>query len=184
MPEINLLGADASIDFYWRPRVERSGGKATTKRFNGTKDSWTFRAQSFVNHRHQGKWEMRHVFQTGYELVVDQDELMTEFQTLAPQDAPICFRQAVIGLGSQCGLASCENNVSSDVYLAFRDLISDYYWDTWQTWERHLAGIRSRNKRQQQKQAHHNSSTNNTSATFARAAPVESSIAKRTSGKM
>ncbi|KAF9149067.1 hypothetical protein BG015_009152 [Linnemannia schmuckeri] len=174
MPEINLIGSDVSMDFYWRPRVERSGGKpmqahyidetlfvhgliapdhfshwlyngmmplySTIKRFNGTKDSWTFRARSFVNHGHQGKWEMRHVFQTGYELVVDQDELTTEFQTLPPQNAPICFRQAVIGLGSQCGLVGCENNIPSDVYSDFRDLISDYYWRTPQTWERHLAG--------------------------------------------
>jgi hypothetical protein len=82
---------------------------------------------------------MRHVFQTGYELVLGQEELTSEFQTLPPQDAPICFRQAVIGLGSQCALIGCEYNIPSDVYLAFRDLISDYYWRTPQTWESHLA---------------------------------------------
>ncbi|KAG0293340.1 hypothetical protein BGZ96_002995 [Linnemannia gamsii] len=174
MPELNLNGADRTVDAYWRPRVERSGRSkalrahyvdetlfvhglvapnhfshwlyngmlplySTTKKFNGTKDSWTLRTRSLINHGKQGKWEMRHVFQTGYELVLSQDELTTEFQTLPPQDAPICFRQAVIGLGSQCGLASCEYNFPSEVYLAFRDLISDYYWRTPQTWERHLA---------------------------------------------
>lgn len=116
-----------------------SNDNSATKKFNGTKDSWTLKTRSLINHGRQGKWEMRHVFQTGYELVLNQEELMTEFQTLPPQDAPICFRQAVIGLGSQCGLTSCEYNIPSDVYQAFRDLISDYYWRTPQIWERHLA---------------------------------------------
>ncbi|KAG0356418.1 hypothetical protein BGX24_006429, partial [Mortierella sp. AD032] len=77
---------------------------STMKRFGGTKNSWLFRLNSdFYDHdiKYQGKWEMRHVFQTGLELVILKEELSTDFQTLPPADAPICFRQAVIGLGSQ-----------------------------------------------------------------------------------
>ncbi|KAF9089305.1 hypothetical protein BGX29_012122 [Mortierella sp. GBA35] len=114
---------------------------STTKQFNGTKDSWTFRAKGLYNDNNsnrQGKWEMDHVFQTGLELVLSQDELATDFQTLPPEDAPICFRTAVIGLGNQCALYSCEVNIPAEVYGSFRDVVSDYYWRTPQTWERHL----------------------------------------------
>ncbi|KAG0277198.1 hypothetical protein BGZ95_006334 [Linnemannia exigua] len=47
------------------------------------------------------RWEMSHVMQTGLELVFRKGELSTDFQTPPPADAPICFRQAVIGLSSQ-----------------------------------------------------------------------------------
>lgn len=81
---------------------------------------------------------MRHVFQTGFELVLSQDQLVTDFQMLPPDDAPVCFRSAVVGLGDQCALAYCELNIPTEVYSSFRDVVSDYYWRTPQTWERHL----------------------------------------------
>ncbi|KAG0364615.1 hypothetical protein BGX24_004520, partial [Mortierella sp. AD032] len=114
---------------------------STMKRYGGTKDSWTLKVNSYYrdhNTKNQGKWEMRHIFQTGFELVLIEDELATEFQTLPPSDAPICFRQAVIGLGSQCALGYCEKNIPSDVYHSFRDVIADYYWKTPDTWQRHI----------------------------------------------
>ncbi|KAG0277195.1 hypothetical protein BGZ95_006331 [Linnemannia exigua] len=114
---------------------------STMKRYGGTKASWTFKVNSHYNEyntKRQGKWEMRHVFQTGFELVLLEDELATEFQTLPPSDAPICFRQAVIGLGSQCALGYCEKNIPSDIYHSFRDVIADYYWKTPDTWQRHI----------------------------------------------
>jgi hypothetical protein len=85
-----------------------------------------------------GEWEMEHFFETGKELVLSQIELSTPFQTLPPEDTPICFQRAVIGLGSQCGLVYCENNTPTEIYKAFRDEISEYYWSTPQTWERHV----------------------------------------------
>lgn len=110
------------------------------KRFGGTKDSWTFRAGRFYYDPlgRMGTWEMDHFIETGKELVLSQTELATPFQTLPPEDTPICFQRAVIGLGSQCGLVYCENNTPAEVYKAFRDDISEYYWSTPQTWERHV----------------------------------------------
>ncbi|KAG0277194.1 hypothetical protein BGZ95_006330 [Linnemannia exigua] len=114
---------------------------STMKRFNGTKDSWSFKVNSYYNEhnpKNQGRWEMRHIFPTGFELVLLKEELVTEFQTLPPSDAPICFRQAVIGLGSQCALEYCEKNIPSDVYHSFRDVIAEYYWKTPDTWRQHI----------------------------------------------
>ncbi|KAF8936068.1 hypothetical protein BGZ58_004629 [Dissophora ornata] len=114
---------------------------STMKRFNGTKHSWTFRGARFARDdiKRQGAWEMGHIFQSGLELVLSQYELSTDFQSLPPSDAPICFRRAVIGLGSQCALNYCENNIPAEVYQSFQDEVADYYWRTPQTWERHLA---------------------------------------------
>jgi hypothetical protein len=81
---------------------------------------------------------MEHFFQTGKELVLSQAEMSTPFQTLPPSDAPICFQRAVIGLGSQCALVYCENNIPAEIYKAFREAIADYYWSSTQTWSRHL----------------------------------------------
>ncbi|KAG0351493.1 hypothetical protein BGX24_007839, partial [Mortierella sp. AD032] len=52
---------------------------STMKRYGGTKDSWTLKVNSFYNDniKNKGKWEMRHVFQTGFELVLSEDELAT-----------------------------------------------------------------------------------------------------------
>ncbi|KAF9102016.1 hypothetical protein BGX29_005005, partial [Mortierella sp. GBA35] len=114
---------------------------STMKRFNGTKDSWTFLAGvTFydLEYKRSKGWEMGHVFQTGFELVLSQDQLVTDFQMLPPDDAPVCFRSAVIGLGNQCALPHCEFNIPAEIYPSFRDVVSDYYWRTPQTWERHL----------------------------------------------
>ncbi|KAF8937994.1 hypothetical protein BGZ47_008761 [Haplosporangium gracile] len=132
---------------------------STMKRFNGTKDSWTFLAEYIYydpENKGSGGWEMRQVF-TGFELVPSQDQLVTDFQMLPPSDAPVCFRSAVVGLGSQCALPYCEFNIPAEVYSSFRDVVSDYYWRTPQRWERHL-GIRQESidaiaKIQQQQQA-------------------------------
>ncbi|CAO3568672.1 unnamed protein product [Mortierella alpina] len=113
---------------------------STMKRFGGTKNSWTFRGARF--HRdsidRQGTWEMGHFFQTGKELVLSQAEMSTPFQTLPPSDAPICFQRAVIGLGSQCALSYCENNIPTEIYKAFREEIAEYYWSSPQAWSKHL----------------------------------------------
>ncbi|GJJ76129.1 hypothetical protein EMPS_08488 [Entomortierella parvispora] len=113
---------------------------STMKRFGHTRDSWTFRAARFWADPidRQGTWEMDHFFQTGRELVLREEELSTSFQTLPPKDAPICFRRAVIGLGSQCALGYCEKNIPTEVYKAFRDEIADFYWKTPLTWQSHL----------------------------------------------
>ncbi|KAG0337208.1 hypothetical protein BG004_007741 [Podila humilis] len=114
---------------------------STMKRFGATKDSWTMRAARFAwdDIKRQGDWEMDHFFYTGKELVLTQYELATDFQTLPPSDAPICFKRAVIGLGSQCALDYCERNIPTEVYQSFRDEIADHYWKTPETWSRHLA---------------------------------------------
>ncbi|KAF9353057.1 hypothetical protein BGX26_009156 [Mortierella sp. AD094] len=114
---------------------------STMKRFGGTKDSWTFRAGHFRfdPEDRMGTWEMDHFFRSGKELVLRQAELSTPFQSLPPADAPVCFKRAVIGLGSQCALHYCEKNIPAEVYQSFRDEIAEYYWGTAQIWEKHLA---------------------------------------------
>ncbi|ORZ08285.1 hypothetical protein BCR41DRAFT_147789 [Lobosporangium transversale] len=82
---------------------------------------------------------MDHFFYTGKEIVLHLEEVATAFQTLPPSDAPICFKRAVIGLGSQCALSYCENNIPAEVYKAFRDEIADHYWGTPGRWDSHLA---------------------------------------------
>ncbi|KAF9123256.1 hypothetical protein BGW39_009139, partial [Mortierella sp. 14UC] len=114
---------------------------STMKRFGGTKNSWLLKLNSdYFDHdiKYQGKWEMRHFFHTGFELVLRREELVTDFQTPPPSDAPICFRQAVIGLGSQCALGYCEKNIPSEIYHSFRDFLADFYWRTPLTWQRHI----------------------------------------------
>ncbi|KAF9941267.1 hypothetical protein BGZ67_005502 [Mortierella alpina] len=117
---------------------------STMKRFGGTKNSWTFRGGRFKYDPidRQGAWEMDHFFETGKELVLSQAEMSTPFQSLPPADAPICFRRAVIGLGSQCALSYCENNIPAEIYKGFREEISEYYWSSPETWERHLVNAR------------------------------------------
>ncbi|KAF9146976.1 hypothetical protein BG015_011438 [Linnemannia schmuckeri] len=133
---------------------------STMKRFGGTKDSWTLRAARYQGDPidRQGTWEMDHFFQTGKELVLSQAEMSTPFQTLPPSDAPICFQRAVIGLGSQCALSYCENNIPAEIYKRFREEIAEYFWSTSDTWSKHLKNaqeaINSRWKRQEQE---HNS---------------------------
>ncbi|KAF9914604.1 hypothetical protein BX616_007937 [Lobosporangium transversale] len=113
---------------------------STMKRFGGTKDSWSLRAGRFKYDpiERQGSWEMEHFFQSGKELVLNKEEISTAFQSLPPADAPICFRRAVIGLGSQCALDYCEHNIPTEVYKHFRDEIAQYYWSTPQVWQNHL----------------------------------------------
>ncbi|KAF9573411.1 hypothetical protein EC968_008593 [Mortierella alpina] len=117
---------------------------STMKRFGGTKNSWTFRGGRYKDDPidRQGAWEMDHFFETGKELVLSQAEMTTPFQSLPPADAPICFRRAVIGLGSQCALSYCENNIPAEIYRSFRQEIAEYYWSSPETWERHLANAR------------------------------------------
>ncbi|KAF9178376.1 hypothetical protein BGZ50_007764, partial [Haplosporangium sp. Z 11] len=112
----------------------------TMKRFGATKNSWTFRNGRFAydDVKLQGRWEMEHFFPTGKELVLSQYELATDFQTLPPMDAPICFKRAVIGLGSQCALSYCEKNIPAEVYQSFREELAEYYWDKPETWSKHL----------------------------------------------
>ncbi|KAF9162616.1 hypothetical protein DFQ26_003404 [Actinomortierella ambigua] len=102
------------------------------KRFGATKNSWLFRAPQFeyVDIRRQGGWEMNHFFYTGREIVLQPEEVATDFQTLPPTDAPICFKRAVVGLGNQCALDYCANNIPSEIYQQFRDEIAEYYWRT------------------------------------------------------
>ncbi|KAG0241683.1 hypothetical protein BGW41_005558 [Actinomortierella wolfii] len=117
---------------------------STMKRFNATKNSWLFRGARFSwdDIRRQGKWEMDHFFYTGKEIVLHPEELATPFQTLPPSDAPICFKRAVVGLGSQCALSYCANNIPAEIYKAFRDEIADHYWGTPTRWASHLANHR------------------------------------------
>ncbi|KAG0011265.1 hypothetical protein BGZ80_000805 [Entomortierella chlamydospora] len=117
---------------------------STMKRFGGTKNSWTLRAARYFadDHKRQGKWEMEHFFETGQELVLSQYELSTPFQSLPPPDAPICFRRAVVGLGSQCALVYCARNIPADIYRSFRDEIAKYYWETPSIWQKHLDFMR------------------------------------------
>ncbi|KAF9422280.1 hypothetical protein BGZ76_003815 [Entomortierella beljakovae] len=119
---------------------------STMRQFGGTKDSWTFRPDHYKNDpiERQGTWEMDHFFHTGKELVLTQYEIATSFQSLPPPDAPICFKKAVVGLGSQCALNYCEKNIPTEVYQSFRDEIADYYWKSPQTWQLHL-GMMQRN---------------------------------------
>ncbi|KAG0346354.1 hypothetical protein BG005_000798 [Podila minutissima] len=114
---------------------------STMKRYGATKHSWLFRDARFRwdDIKRQGKWEMDHFFYSGKEIVLHPEEVSTSFQTLPPSDAPICFKRAVIGLGSQCALSYCENNIPVDVYKAFRDEIADHYWRTPDRWATHLA---------------------------------------------
>ncbi|KAF9168977.1 hypothetical protein BGX21_001067 [Mortierella sp. AD011] len=116
----------------------------TMKRFGGTKNSWTLRAARYFmdEHKRQGKWKMEHFFETGQELVLSQYELSTPFQSLPPPDAPICFRRAVVGLGSQCALVYCARNIPADIYRSFRDEIAKYYWETPLIWQKHLGFMR------------------------------------------
>ncbi|KAF9537133.1 hypothetical protein EC957_008791 [Mortierella hygrophila] len=130
---------------------------STMKRFGGTKDSWTFRAGRFFYDPigRMGTWEMDHFFETGKELVLAQSELSTPFQTLPPEDTPICFRRAVIGLGSQCGLDYCENNTPAEVYKTFQEEIAEHYWSTPLTWEKHVKSAQESINRTQEKEQTH-----------------------------
>ncbi|KAF9585433.1 hypothetical protein BGW38_002419 [Lunasporangiospora selenospora] len=114
------------------------------KRFGATKDAWIFRTAKPERDdiKRQGQWEMKHFFHSGRELVLSQYEIATDFQTLPPDDAPICFERAVIGLGSQCSQVYCENNIPVEIYQGFRDEIADYYWQTPQVWQKHLSDSR------------------------------------------
>ncbi|KAF8946951.1 hypothetical protein BGZ47_010862 [Haplosporangium gracile] len=127
---------------------------STMKRFGGTKDSWTFRAgrSHYDPTGRMGAWEMDHFFKTGKELVLAQSELTTPFQTLPPEDTPICFQKAVIGLGSQCGLNYCETNTPAEIYKTFQEEIAEYYWSTPQTWERHVKDAQESINRAQKKE--------------------------------
>ncbi|KAG0251258.1 hypothetical protein DFQ27_008902, partial [Actinomortierella ambigua] len=102
----------------------------TIKRFGAIKNSWLFRAPQFeyVDIRRQGGWEMNHFFYTGREIVLQPEEVATDFQTLPPTDAPICFKRAVVGLGNQCALDYCAKNIPSEIYQQFRDEIAEHYW--------------------------------------------------------
>ncbi|KAG0035620.1 hypothetical protein BGZ82_005205 [Podila clonocystis] len=116
---------------------------STMKRFGGTKTSWLFRgAKVDWGLTQQGGWEMDHFFYTGKELVLSQYEIASDFQSLPPADAPICFERAVVGLGSQCALEFCENNIPTEVYQKFRDEIAEHYWNTTQSWQDHIADSR------------------------------------------
>ncbi|KAG0014755.1 hypothetical protein BGZ82_001662 [Podila clonocystis] len=119
---------------------------STMKRFGATKNSWTMRAARFVwdDITRQGDWEMDHFFYLGKELVLTQHEMATDFQTLPPADAPICFKKAVIGLGSQCALNYCAKNIPAEVYQSFRDEVAEHYWNTPQTWQDHLTSSREK----------------------------------------
>ncbi|KAF9547578.1 hypothetical protein EC957_008234 [Mortierella hygrophila] len=169
LPKVNLLSSDTDSDFFWQPRLQRSWRKVirahyvdetvfvhglTMKRFGGTKNSWTFRAGGFYYDplNRLGAWEMDHFFKTGKELVLDQSELTTPFQTLPPEDTPICFRRAVIGLGSQCGLDYCENNTPTEIYQSFQEEIAEYYWSTPLTWESHVKSAQESINRLQEKE--------------------------------
>ncbi|KAG0243258.1 hypothetical protein BGX31_010980 [Mortierella sp. GBA43] len=171
MPKVNLMSSDEESDVFWQPRLERSWRKVihahfvnetifvhglTMKRFGGTKDSWTLRAGRFRYDPidRQGAWEMDHFFQTGKELVLTQAEMSTPFQSLPPPDAPICFQRAVIGLGSQCALNYCENNIPAEIYNNFRDDIAQYYWSSPLTWEKHLENAREAIERRLGHQKH------------------------------
>ncbi|KAF9293450.1 hypothetical protein BGZ88_005348 [Linnemannia elongata] len=131
---------------------------STMKRFGGTKHSWTFRVKGFYDDLldRRGAWEMDHFFETGKELVLAQSELTTPFQTLPPVDTPICFRRAVIGLGSQCGLSYCENNTPAEIYKTFQEEVAEYYWSTPLTWERHVKSAQESINRTQEKEQSHN----------------------------
>ncbi|KAG9060870.1 hypothetical protein KI688_007939 [Linnemannia hyalina] len=172
LPKVNLMSADAEADVFWQPRLQRSWRNVirahyvnetvfvhgfTMKRFGGTKNSWTFRAGRFSYDPigRMGAWEMDHFFETGKELVLAQSELSTPFQTLPPEDTPICFRRAVIGLGSQCGLDYCENNAPAEVYKSFREEIAEYYWSTPLTWEKHVKNVQESINRTQEKERTH-----------------------------
>ncbi|KAF9217687.1 hypothetical protein BGZ59_001115 [Podila verticillata] len=116
---------------------------STMKRFGATKNSWLFRgARVEWDTTRQGGWEMDHFFYSGKELVLSQFQIATDFQSLPPADAPICFERAVVGLGSQCALEFCENNIPTEVYQSFRDEIAEHYWNTPQRWQDHLTDSR------------------------------------------
>ncbi|KAF9539668.1 hypothetical protein EC957_005128 [Mortierella hygrophila] len=146
LPKVNLMSADAEADVF-----------CTMKRFGGTKNSWTFRAGRFFYDPigRMGAWEMDHFFETGKELVLAQSELSTPFQTLPPEDTPICFRRAVIGLSSQCGLDYCENNAPAEVYKSFQEEIAEYYRPTPLTWEKHVKSAQESINRTQEKEQTH-----------------------------
>ncbi|KAF9908331.1 hypothetical protein EC991_009883 [Linnemannia zychae] len=141
---------------------------STMKRFGGTKNSWLLKLNSeFFNYdiQYQGEWEMRHFFHTGLELVLREEEVATDFQTLPPSDAPICFSRAVIGLGSQCALGYCVKNIPWEIYHSFRDYLADFYWRTPQIWQRHirttmdLIAAAQPNKQQEQQEQQKQQST-------------------------
>lgn len=105
---------------------------------------------------------MDHFFETGKELVFAQSELTTPFQTLPPEDTPICFRRAVIGLGSQCGLDYCENNIPAEINKSFREEIAEYYWSTPLTWDKHVKSAQeSINSADEKEQTHKNGQDKN-----------------------
>ncbi|KAG0093265.1 hypothetical protein BGZ92_006574 [Podila epicladia] len=123
---------------------------STMKRFGATKNSWLFRGVAVDwGLTRQGGWEMDHFFYTGKELVLSQYEIATDFQSLPPADAPICFERAVVGLGSQCALGFCENNIPIEVYQKFRDEIAEHYWNTPQSWHDHIVDSRVMINREQ-----------------------------------
>lgn len=143
------------IDFFLCLSLVRLN-HSTMKRFNGTDRSWVLREgnahNGFYDPKHVGNWEIQELFKqddlvqsvTGKvtrkiysrELVLDRDELMTGFQTLPPRDAPICFREAVIGTGSQCGLGYCERNIPTSIYTEFSEKMVHTFWPAKEAWIR------------------------------------------------
>ncbi|KAG0361737.1 hypothetical protein BG005_007443 [Podila minutissima] len=136
---------------------------STMKRYNGTDRSWVLREgnahDGFYDTKHLGHWEIQELFKqddiiqsmTGKptrkiysrELVLDRDELTTGFQTLPPTDAPICFREAVVGTGSQCGQAYCERNIPTSIYNEFSEKMARNFWPTREAWT-HTANVGNR----------------------------------------
>ncbi|KAG0042449.1 hypothetical protein BGZ83_000450 [Gryganskiella cystojenkinii] len=116
---------------------------STMKRFGGTTSSWLLRHAEYLgeNLKDQALWEMEAILPHGKEIVLQPFEVMNaSFQVLPPakNTAPICFKRAVIGLGSQCGLNYCEHSTPAEVFQAYSRQIQEYYWPSSERWQEHL----------------------------------------------
>ncbi|KAF9167105.1 hypothetical protein DFQ26_005846 [Actinomortierella ambigua] len=165
-PPINLIAADKTSDKYFQPRRvspkkslqahfinetlfvygHYSPAQFTHWLYNGVMPLQT----TFDSIELQKEWEMDDLFPPSHitengrrifanrELVLHPEEIMSEFQSLPPRDAPICFDRAVIGLGSQCPFNYCEQNIPSSLYTDYQTSVSQFYWPTRSRWIDHL----------------------------------------------
>ncbi|KAG0228415.1 hypothetical protein BGW41_003432 [Actinomortierella wolfii] len=161
-PPINLVAGDQTSDRYFQPR--RVFLKKPLKAHFIKETLFVYGHHSSVQFSHwlyngvmplqttvdniasQKEWEMddlfppSHITENGQrvysnrELVLNPEEVTSDFQTLPPKDAPICFERAVIGLGSQCPFNYCEQNIPSSIYTDYQKSISSYYWPTRARW--------------------------------------------------
>ncbi|OZJ03874.1 hypothetical protein BZG36_03960 [Bifiguratus adelaidae] len=91
-----------------------------TMQANGaTESSWLFRAKVF-NGLQTSRHDMSFLAPKGQDIVLDVNQVGTDFQTLPPSKSAICFKKAVIGTGNTCPDPGCTTSFDKDTTASFR----------------------------------------------------------------